>query len=234
MLNYCSVRYICEENIVAMALGNERVERTLKRRKRVVKDSNGLIQNELNHIVKRGGASLIRQKIALNARANERTAEKGRSEVLTYGTQIRKSVPPPSVWEGVDNAYSTLHTYEQGSLAHFLLAVHALGFRVFSKAPAAMQFLASKEIEQYEQGFRAKVEAQKAIDFPTLTISKIYGSLTTSVRGREKAQTLLRSLAGSTWHFLALLQKRKVIALNWNLLHPSQSTYVTSISYGSK
>jgi hypothetical protein len=156
----------------------------LNRRKRAVKESNGLIQKELNRVTKRGEVSEIRRQVGLFARATERTAEQGRSEMLTYGAQIRKSVPPPMVWEQIDKDYLTLHSHEKGSLAHLLLSAHALGFRLFSKAPAAMQFLASKEIEQYERNLRAKIEGQDKIAFPTLTISKIYESVTTSVRGK--------------------------------------------------
>ncbi|KZX85786.1 hypothetical protein A3715_16885 [Oleiphilus sp. HI0009] len=152
-------------------------------KKREVLGSNGKLQNPLLMPVKKGQVTEFRKAFSAYARATKGEMTDGRKNMFTHSFEPFKTKPSLHQCELADKAYQSLHSYLPGSLAHFLLSAHALGFRIFSKSGEATAFQASSKIEAYESKLASEL-ACVDLSIQNLTISTLFNALTTSVRGK--------------------------------------------------
>lgn len=151
-------------------------------RKRTVRGSNGILTETLNEIRPRGSVSAMRKAFSGMAKATAGEISDGRNSTFTRSFAARE-IPKDHVWNQVDDAYKTLHSYLPGSVAHALLSLHCLGFRIFSKSGGATSFLLTSTIADDEAKLAKQIDASDLF-VPYLTISNLFNTLNTGIRGK--------------------------------------------------
>lgn len=194
--------------------GRQKVNPWAGRRKREVIGSNGILQNVfLNNSVGHGDTAELRKAIAASARASKKELEDGRSIMLTrpfqasnraYKGNDRAFIPTDEVMARLAEAHNTLNTFNPGSVGKLILDLHLLGFRLFSKASLAGSFLANDAIRDDDKRLVSSIKKTN-LELPGLSISSLYDSLTSSIRGKGE-QTEAETLA--TRFFMGFIATR--------------------------
>lgn len=161
-------------------------------RKREVVGSNGILQGVFLKQCSIGQTTELRKAIAGSARASIKEQEVGRTTMVTrpfqassraYNGQDNAFMPSDSVMAALTDANLTLNTFDKGSVGRLVLDLHSLGFRLFSKSSLAGSFRAADSIKKNEDAFRNSI-ASAGLELPGLSISSLYNSLTSSIRGK--------------------------------------------------
>ncbi|WP_298636757.1 type V CRISPR-associated protein Cas12c [uncultured Umboniibacter sp.] len=143
----------------------------------------GLIEK----IVSETGVNLREGRAAFSgkfARLTNTEKKEGLSDLKTI-TVPCDNIPSQFFFDHVERDYMTLFSNNQDSLSYFLVAAHALGFRVFASSGARASYAALSVLSDDNIQI-AKQLAAHNLTLPSFTASSFYSAFTTPVKGKDE------------------------------------------------
>lgn len=144
---------------------------------------NSTLSTALANRARPGKLQHARREFSQIAIANKIEVSEGFTTIASREFIARKSTPNDALVDDLLHDHAILHGNHRGSLSYFLVAYHALGFRLFSKSNEALQFIAADILHPADLAYKQTLSASKLM-LPECSPSTIYLAMTAQFRGK--------------------------------------------------